>query len=89
MLWLSYLVAIALYASAFAAYKQAEVISGNKPLLLLATLASTAALITLLVYAYGHNSKAILVFGVFMLVSVAFELIYGRLVRKHFLQHNS
>jgi len=71
-----------------AAYKQADAIGGSKPLLLLATLASIAALITLLVYTYAHNPKAILVFSVFILISIAFEWTYGRLVRKHFLQRN-
>ncbi len=68
-----------------AAYKQADAIGGSKPLLLLATLASIAALITLLVYTYTHNPKAILVFSVFILISIAFEWTYGRLVRKKFL----
>ncbi len=68
-----------------AAYKLVDDIQGNKPLLILAVLASVSALITLLIYTYTHNPQAILVFALFVLISIVFELFYGRLVRKKFL----
>ncbi len=53
---------------------------------LMAILASAIALATLLVYTYFDNPTAILVFIVFLLVSVLFELTYGRFIRGHFFQ---
>ncbi len=66
------------------AYKLREEIGGNPLLILLASLASIAAFVTLLVHTYFSNPKAIVVFILFICISVLFEFLYGRFVRGHF-----
>ena len=68
------------------AYKLATSISAHKLVVGTSTLLSFLALMTLLYHTYGTNPKAIVVFLVFMLVSVVFEWSYGRFIRGHFLQ---
>jgi len=66
------------------AFRLSKKINGNKPVLLIASLVSGAALITLLFYTYTTNTKAIIIFISFILISFVFELTYGRLVRRTF-----
>jgi len=69
-----------------AAYKLSNQINGNRIILIIAILSSTAALITLLIHTYSSNPKAIWVFFCFIGISILFELLYGKLVRGHFFQ---
>lgn len=66
-----------------AAYRLRDEINANKVVIIFASLVSFAALIALLVHTYQNNPKAIVVFISFILVSVMFEAVYGKLVRKH------
>ncbi|HEX21712.1 MAG TPA: amino acid permease, partial [Actinobacteria bacterium] len=68
------------------AYRLRNVIGGNKMIILMASLASSVVLVTLLVHIFSSNVKAIGIFFTFMGISVLFELIYGRFVRGHFFQ---
>ncbi len=65
------------------AYKLHREIDANKYVSLMACLMSALALMTLLVHTFSRNPKAIGVFLSFIGISLLFELIYGRLVRKH------
>ena len=72
----------------FSALKLASQIGTNKFIALLASLASTAALVTLIIHTYQSNMRAVLVFLAFIVFSLAFEFFYGRLVRGHFFQRD-
>jgi amino acid transporter len=67
------------------AYRLGNKIGASKTILLLASLVSGAALITLLYHTYSTNTKAILIFLSFIFISLVFELTYGKWVRKKFL----
>ncbi len=66
------------------AYKLARKINANRIIILMACLASGAALATLLVHTYSSNTGAIGVFLSLICISVLFEFIYGRLIRGQF-----
>lgn len=68
----------------FAAYLLQDKIGGKKWVYLLAFFVSSTSLITLLVHTYESDTKAIVIFGSFIIVSVLFELFYGKLYRKAF-----
>jgi len=68
------------------AYKLHKTIDANKWIILTACVASSAALVTLLVHTCSSNPAGIWVFMLFIGISVIFELIYGRLFRSHFFQ---
>jgi len=65
------------------AYKLKNEIKANKYILALSSLVSFIALATLLFYTYESNPHAIMIFLIFIIISLLFELIYGRLVRGH------
>lgn len=67
-----------------AAYRLSEQIGANKVVVILASIVSFTALVTLLVHTYESNATAIAIFIAFILASIFFEMLYGRLVRKHF-----
>ena len=69
-----------------AAFKLNAEIAASKLVTLLASLVSGAALLTLLFHTYAKNTQAIIVFASFILISLLFELSYGKLIRKTFLQ---
>jgi amino acid transporter len=69
------------------AFKLAEEIGGNRPVLMIACLACLGALATLLVHTYQDNPEAIWVFSSFIAVTVAFELVYGKFIRHGFLSN--
>ena len=69
-----------------AAYTLSSQINGNRTIILIAIIATIAALLALLIYTYKNNPVAIWVFFGFIVVSILFELLYGRLVRNHFMQ---
>ncbi len=67
------------------AFKLAKEIKANRVVLLLAILCSVLALITLLFHTYSSNPKAVVVFISFIIFSLSFEWLYGKLIRGHFL----
>lgn len=66
------------------AYKLYKEISANRYILALSSLAAFLALVTLLYHTYTSNPKAVIIFMAFMMVSLLFELVYGRFFRKQF-----
>jgi len=68
------------------AYKLDGEIDANRKIVFLACLASGAALLTLLFHTYSSNPRAIGVFASLIVISISFELIYGRLIRRQFFQ---
>jgi amino acid transporter len=65
------------------AYKLKKQIKANRYILILASVFSFLALAILLVYTYKSNPNAIMIFMLFIIISLLFELIYGRFVRGH------
>jgi amino acid transporter len=68
------------------ALKLAKEIGGNRLVYIIAFLSCVAALATLLIHTYKGNPKAIGVFFSFIVITVVFELTYGKLARHGFLQ---
>jgi len=68
------------------AFKVAKTIHANRIILFFSTLFSALALITLLLHTYKTNPNALILFFAFVQTSVAFEWIYGKWVRGHFLK---
>ena len=66
------------------AYRLRRKIGAHAGVTLAACVASAAALCTLLAHTFSSNPQAVLVFLMFMGISILFELVYGRLVRGHF-----
>jgi len=64
------------------AYKLHKEIKANRFILAVASLFSFAALVTLLGHTYSSNPHAVIIFLGFVVISMVFELVYGRLVRK-------
>ncbi len=69
-----------------AALKLHKIIKANKTMVLIASLVSCAALLTLLIHTFTNNLTAIGIFLIFICISVLFELVYGKIVRKHIFQ---
>ncbi len=67
------------------AFKLAKEIKANRLILFLSILCSILALITLLFHTYSSNPKAVVVFTIFIVFSLSFEWLYGKLIRGHFL----
>ena len=70
------------------AFKLAKEIKANRLILFFSILCSLLALITLLFHTYSSNPKAVVVFMAFIVFSISFEWLYGRLVRGHFLNRD-
>ncbi len=66
------------------AFKLSQEINASRLIIFSACLASGAALATLIFHTYSSNARAISVFLLLIAVSITFELIYGRLVRRQF-----
>jgi len=66
------------------AFKLRKKIQANSFIVLLSSTLTLSALVTLLYHTYSSNFKAIVVFSLFILVSLLFEYFYGRFVRGHF-----
>ena len=66
-----------------AAFRLRQTIQANSAILFIAILVSGGALVTLLVHTYSNNPRAIVIFTLFIVLSLAFELLYGTMVRKH------
>jgi len=66
-----------------AAYKLHKKLSASKKIVLIACLVSFVALLTLLVHSFLNKPEAIGIFLSFIGISILFELVYGKIVRKH------
>jgi len=65
------------------AYRLRYTIGANSYILILSSLLSFLALVILLSYTYHSNPNAVIIFMAFIIMSLLFELIYGRFVRGH------
>lgn len=63
-------------------------VKANKLIVIVASLISFIALGALLVHTYEDNAQSVAIFCVFILLAIAFELFYGRLVRKQLFQRS-
>jgi amino acid transporter len=66
------------------AYKLKKQINANKYITIISSLLSFIALLILLIYTYQSDPNAVMIFMLFIIISLLFELIYGRFVRGHF-----
>jgi amino acid transporter len=66
------------------AYKLRKIIKANSITLFISSLFAFLALVTLLYHTYSSNPRAVIIFISFILISVVFELVYGRYVRGQF-----
>jgi len=64
------------------AYKLKEEIKASGGVLLIASLLTLLALATLMFHTYSSNPRAVVIFMAFVIISLLFELIYGRYVRR-------
>jgi len=69
-----------------AAFKMYDFIGANRFVVALSIVLSLLALLTLLYHTYSTDRVAVGVFGGFIVLSVLFELFYGRLVRGQFFE---
>jgi len=65
------------------AYKLKDKIGAKKNILILSSFFTFFALITLLYHTYDTSSEAIIIFVLFIVISILFEYFYGRLIRGH------
>jgi len=65
------------------AYCLHEEIKANRFILMLSSLLTFLALATLLFHTYNSNPHAVIIFISFIIMSILFELIYGRYIRGH------
>jgi amino acid transporter len=65
------------------AYTLRKEIDASSVMTILSSLLTMGALSTLMLHTYQSNPHAIILFGAFILISLLFELIYGRYVRGH------
>jgi hypothetical protein len=65
------------------AYKLRKKIDANPIILILSSTLTLFSLITLLIYTYDTNPIAVIIFILFIIVSLIFELLYGKYVRNH------
>jgi len=65
------------------AYKLSNEIKANKFIVGLSSSLSLFALVSLLIYTYKSNPNAVMVFMLFIIFSLLFEITYGRIVRGH------
>lgn len=65
------------------AFRLRKEIKANIFILILSSASTLMALITLIFYTYRTNQNAIFIFVSFIIVSLLFEFIYGRLIRGH------
>ncbi len=69
----------------FSAYKKALEIDASKWITITAFLLVSFALMVLMLYTYKSNTRAVMVFLIFVVLSFAFEYFYGKRVRGHFM----
>jgi len=70
------------------AYRLRKEINASASITIFSTLLAFSALITLMLHTYYSNPNALIIFGAFILISLLFELIYGRYLRGHIFHRN-
>ncbi len=70
------------------AYKLRHAINASSLITIVSSILALAALVTLMLHTYASNPHAVIIFGTFILISLLFELIYGRYVRGHIFQRS-
>ena len=70
------------------AYTLRKEINASAVITLVSSTLALFALVTLMFHTYTSNPHAIIIFGAFIIISLLFELIYGRYVRGQFFQRN-
>ncbi len=65
------------------AYTMRKEIKASGAITILSSLFAGIALVVLLLHTYSTNPHAVIIFGAFILISILFELIYGRYFRGH------
>ncbi len=70
----------------FSAYKLSKEINASTSITAISTAFSTLALLVLLLHTYNSNPHAIIIFGSFVIISLLFELFYGRYIRGQIFQ---
>lgn len=65
------------------AYRLKKEIDASPVILILSSTFTFIALVTLLFHTYSTNPNAVMIFMLFIIFSLLFELIYGRFVRNH------
>jgi len=68
-----------------AALKLYKELEANRVIVFISCIVSFFALSTLLIHTYFSDKEAIVIFAVFIIFAILFEAIYGRIVRKNFL----
>ena len=68
------------------ALKLYKTVQGSRAIFIVSSLASFFALFTLLLHTYESNPIAIIIFIGFIFIAIAFEMLYGKMVRGHFFQ---
>jgi len=70
------------------AYTLRHEIHASSLITIISSLLALVALVTLMLHTYSSNPHAVIIFGTFILISLLFELIYGRYVRGHMFHRN-
>lgn len=65
------------------AYRLREKIKANKSMVIISSIFSFMALFTLLYHTYVTTPRAVVIFMSFIVISLVFELLYGRYIRGH------
>lgn len=68
------------------AYRLRDKIGANKIIVILSSLFTLVALLTLVYHTYNSSPRAIIIFISFIFISIMFEFFYGRLIRGHLFQ---
>ncbi len=68
------------------AYKLRKQIHASAVITIISSILAFGALITLMFHTYNSNPHAVIIFGAFIIISLLFELIYGRYVRGQIFQ---
>jgi amino acid transporter len=70
------------------AYRLHKEIKANRYILIISSLFAFVALVTLLYHTYSSNPHAVIIFISFIMISILFELIYGRYIRGQIFSRN-
>ncbi len=68
------------------AYKLHQEIGASSIVTIISSVMTLTALVILMLHTYSSNPHAVIIFGTFIIISLLFELIYGRYIRGHMFQ---